>query len=109
MALKRSSSQELHPFQTKTIKLETDHPSISGNISTLPSEVNVNAENERQEKSCQDSKEELFSLLSLLSENCGDFATGGVLPSSELQCHPNIEIKVMVFYLYQSTRLPLIA
>ena len=78
MALKRPQD-ELPSAKVKSIKLET---------------VYHDPRNDQAgKKSLNDLKKEIYSLLSLFSENCGDFATGSVLSDLELHCFPNIEIQ----------------
>ena len=43
-------------------------------------------------KSLKSLRKEIFSLLSVSSDKCGDFATGSVLSDAELQSVPNIDI-----------------
>ena len=43
-------------------------------------------------KSLKSLKKEIFSLLSVSSDKCGDFATGSALSDAELQSVPNIDI-----------------
>ena len=94
-SLNKASLQELQALQSKSsITEEPDLVSASaGGVSASTSEgINASAEKIVQRKSSQDLKKELFSLLLLFSENCGDFSTGGVLSYDELECFPNIEI-----------------
>ena len=78
MALKRPQD-ELPSAKLKSIKLET----------VLHDPCN----DEAGKKSLNDLKKEIYSLLSLFPENCGDFATGSVLSDLELHCFPHIEIQ----------------